>query len=73
MQKELQQWRSEAETWGEQLEEELRGHGLLDKAPMALLNEQIQSRKLSIKQMQRKILENNETISRIVNLVIGDT
>lgn len=73
MQKELQQWRSEAETWGEQLEEELCGHGLLDKAPMALLNEQIQSRKLSIKQMQRKILENNETISRIVNLVIGDT
>lgn len=72
MHKELQIWRSEARTWGEQLAEEVQSDGALDNAPLVAMNEQIHKRKVSIKQLQRKIVVNNEKIAGMLNLVIGD-
>eukprot|EP00892_Ulva_mutabilis_P005386 jgi/Ulvmu1/3219/UM015_0260.1 len=73
MKKELQVWRSEAERWGEQLAEEKHTWASLDKTPLTTLDDQIQKRKVSIGQIKRRILSNDDRIAEMLNLVIGDT
>lgn len=75
MQKELQVWRSEAILWQERLEGEMRQQADTsgEQAQLAALDEQVKKRASGIKMLKRQVIENEKTLSQLVNLLIGDT